>query len=189
MCGTFGFELDLSTASASDRVIFQKQCEFYRQIHHVIRFGDIYRLWDPFKRALASWMYVTRDKSEAVVFAFSFNSDHWSDLVPRLILQGLEEQADYELIEPLPNNVTQSTGNLMIIEAPVPVFQLGVPSITLSGKVLMTAGLPVKFYTLDDSVVYTLRRKPTPRREEVFCMRAAFVKMKEATESRMSNQQ
>ncbi|RYG61559.1 hypothetical protein EON64_18495 [archaeon] len=63
-------------------------------------------------------MYVSRDKREAVVFAFSFNSDHWSDLVPRLILQGLEAQADYELLEPLPNNVTQSTGTLMVIETP-----------------------------------------------------------------------
>ncbi|RYG61560.1 alpha-galactosidase, partial [archaeon] len=49
MCGSFGFELDLSTASASDRATFQKQCDFYRQIHHVVRFGEIYRLWDPFK--------------------------------------------------------------------------------------------------------------------------------------------
>ncbi|RYG60162.1 hypothetical protein EON64_19515 [archaeon] len=33
--------------------------------------------------SLAAWMYVSRDKSEAVVFVFSVNSDHWSNLVPR----------------------------------------------------------------------------------------------------------
>jgi hypothetical protein len=61
-------------------------------------------------------MYVSRDKSQAVVFAFSLNSDHWSNLVPRLLLQGLLPDAEYEVSEPQPNNVTQGTGNLMIIE-------------------------------------------------------------------------
>jgi hypothetical protein len=37
-------------------------------------------------------------------------------LLIRLPLQGLEAEAEYELVEPLPNNVTQSTGTLMIIE-------------------------------------------------------------------------
>jgi hypothetical protein len=61
-------------------------------------------------------MYVSRDKSQAVVFAFSLNSDHWSNLVPRLLLQGLLPDAEYEVSEPLPNNITQASGNLMIIE-------------------------------------------------------------------------
>lgn len=61
-------------------------------------------------------MYVSRDKSQAVVFAFSVNSDHWSNLVPRLHLQGLDKDAEYEVTEPVPNNITQASGNLMIIE-------------------------------------------------------------------------
>ncbi|RYG61558.1 hypothetical protein EON64_18490 [archaeon] len=71
----------------------------------------------------------------------------------------------------------------------VPVFQLGVPSITLSGQVLMTAGLPVKFYTLDDSVVYVLKRKSRTRRDEVRGMREAFAKMKEVATCRQQNGQ
>ena len=39
----------------------------YKQYAHVINWGDIYRLWDPFKVSLASWMYVARDKASAVV--------------------------------------------------------------------------------------------------------------------------
>jgi hypothetical protein len=65
---------------------------------------------------LAAWMYVSRDKSQAVVFAFSLNSDHWSNLVPRLQLQGLLPEAEYEVSEPVPNNITQASGSLMIIE-------------------------------------------------------------------------
>jgi hypothetical protein len=61
-------------------------------------------------------MYVTTDKDSAVAFAFSVNSDHWSNIVPRLLLKGLDPNADYEISEPAPNNVTQSTGTLMVIE-------------------------------------------------------------------------
>jgi hypothetical protein len=38
------------------------------------------------------------------------------------------------------------------------VYQLGVNSVCFTGEILMNAGLPVKFYTLDDSVVFTLTR-------------------------------
>lgn len=89
-------------------------------------------------------MYVTRDKSQAVVFAFSINSDHWSNLVPRLHLKGLQPEAEYEVVEPLPNNITQQKGNAKIIETEVPVYQLGVNNVCLTGEMLMKAGLPSK---------------------------------------------
>lgn len=61
-------------------------------------------------------MYVSRDKKEAVVLGFSVNSDHWSNLVPRLPLQGLDPNADYAITEPYPNNMMQSEGTFMMIE-------------------------------------------------------------------------
>jgi hypothetical protein len=61
-------------------------------------------------------MYVSRDKSDAVVFAFSTNSDHWSNLVPRLCLQGLLPSVEYEVTEPAPNDIAQASGTYMIIE-------------------------------------------------------------------------
>lgn len=59
---------------------------------------------------------MSRDKSQAIVFVFSLNSDHWNNLVPRLYLQGLLADAEYEVSEPFPNDITQSTGNYMVIE-------------------------------------------------------------------------
>ena len=126
--------------------------------HFSFRNGDLFRLWSPFQVKLAAWMYVSRDKLRSVVFAFSMNSDHWSNLVPRLLLQGLLPDEVYEITEPIPNNMAQSTGNLRITELEVPVYQLGYNSVRLSGEILMSAGLPVKFYTLDDSVMFYLKR-------------------------------
>lgn len=159
MCGTFGYELDLSLASDKDKAIFRQQIDFYRLISPIVRWGDLFRLWNPFKMALAAWMYVSRDKTKAVVFVFSANSDHWSNLVPRLLLQGLSPDAEYEVQEPYPNNLTQAAGNMMLIESSGPVYQLGVASAVMTGQILMKAGLPIKFYTLDDSAVFVLTQR------------------------------
>jgi alpha-galactosidase len=57
MCGTFGFELDIGKASDKDLAAFKTQVELYKLINPVIRWGDMYRLWDPFKVniAYAAW--------------------------------------------------------------------------------------------------------------------------------------
>jgi alpha-galactosidase len=49
MCGTFGYELDISTATPSDVQNYETHISLFRQVSPVIRFGDLYRLWDPFK--------------------------------------------------------------------------------------------------------------------------------------------
>jgi hypothetical protein len=105
-------------------------------------------------------MYVSRDQTEAVVLAFSMGSDHWSNVVPRLVLAGLQLDWEYVVSEPMPNNLAQQSGNLMIIETEVPVYQLGYPTVALTGSMLMNAGLPIKFYTLDDSVLFTVKKTP-----------------------------
>ncbi len=38
-------------------------------------------------------------------------------LIYRLLLRGLQPDAEYEITEPLPNNVIQNIGNLMIVES------------------------------------------------------------------------
>mmetsp|Transcript_26804 Transcript_26804/g.29229 ORF Transcript_26804/g.29229 Transcript_26804/m.29229 type:complete len:160 (+) Transcript_26804:527-1006(+) len=158
MSGSFGYELDISSCSANDLLKFQKQIDFFKQIAPIVRWGDLYRLWDPFKASLAAWMYVSRDKSEAIAFAYSTNADHWNNIVPRLPLMGLIAEAEYEVVEPAPNDIMQVAGTYMMIETEVPVYQLGVSSVVLTGEILMSAGLPVRFYTSDDSVVYYLKR-------------------------------
>jgi hypothetical protein len=43
------------------------------------------------------------------------------------------------------------------METPQPLYQLGHPAVFLTGEILMQAGLPIKFYTLDDSLLFHLR--------------------------------
>ena len=62
MCGTFGFELDISTATPKDLAEFRKHIELYRQIAPVVRWGDLYRLWDPFKVSYIVILFVLQVK-------------------------------------------------------------------------------------------------------------------------------
>lgn len=78
-----------------------------------------------------------------------------------MALQGLIPDAIYEVGEPLPNNVCQnSVGGFQIIESEFPLYQLGFSTVRLTGDILMSAGLPIKFYTLDDSLMFTLIKVP-----------------------------
>jgi alpha-galactosidase len=49
MCGTFGYELDISIANAFERLAYQRHIELFKELSPIIRWGDFYRLWDPFK--------------------------------------------------------------------------------------------------------------------------------------------
>jgi alpha-galactosidase len=48
MCGTFGYELDLSVCTPSELAKMPKQIECYYKIAPIVRWGDLYRLWSPF---------------------------------------------------------------------------------------------------------------------------------------------
>ena len=156
MSASYGYELDLHQCTSVELNLFQECSYKYLNLAPIIRDGDFYRLWDPFKSSFCAWMYVSRDCLRAVCFAFSLNSDHWSNLVPRLILHGLQSDAEYTITEPFPNNLEQQAGNFKIVESDVNQYQLGQEFTKLRGSHLMMAGLPVKFYTLDDSVMFVL---------------------------------
>jgi alpha-galactosidase len=49
MCGTFGYELDMSGSSSNDYLKFKKHIDFFKSIAPIVWWGDLYRLWDPFK--------------------------------------------------------------------------------------------------------------------------------------------
>ena len=66
MAGVFGYELDLNNLSDREREETRRQVEEYKARRHIVMEGDLYRLVLP-EGDIASWMYVTPDKSEALV--------------------------------------------------------------------------------------------------------------------------
>jgi alpha-galactosidase len=98
MGGAFGYELDLGKLSDDDKEAARKHVAIYREVQRTIHFGDLYRLESPFTSNWPAWMYVSKDRAEAVVFAFQKIADV-AVTRPRLRLRGLDEGARYEVRE------------------------------------------------------------------------------------------
>ncbi|MCX7709987.1 MAG: alpha-galactosidase [Clostridia bacterium] len=96
MSGTFGYELDLTKMSDEEKRIVKKQIEMYKEIRHLIQFGDFYRLLNPFESNEAAWIFVSEDKTEAFAAYFSVLAIPNPPL-KRLRLDGLDPEKDYRV--------------------------------------------------------------------------------------------
>lgn len=97
-CGTFGYELDLTKFTEEEKEIAKEQVAFYKENRRLIQFGDFYRLLSPFEGNEAAWMIVSEDRSEAIVSYFHVLAQPNCGF-RSVRLQGLEANADYELLE------------------------------------------------------------------------------------------
>jgi len=70
MSGNFGYELDLTKFSNEEKEIVKAQVAHYKEIRHIVQYGEFYRILSPFESDETSWIYVTQDKTEAAMFYF-----------------------------------------------------------------------------------------------------------------------
>lgn len=70
MSGNFGYELDLTKFSDEEKEIVKAQVAHYKEIRHIIQYGEFYRILSPFDGNETAWIYVTENKREAVAFYF-----------------------------------------------------------------------------------------------------------------------
>ncbi len=102
MAGNMGLGSDLSKWGETEKSLAKKMVARYKQVRRTIQLGDQYRLWNPFQEDRMAVEFVSRDSSEAVVFAFQTlettkmagASSHGN---PRLVLHGLDSQAVYRV--------------------------------------------------------------------------------------------
>ena len=67
MAGTFGYEMNPALLSSEEKEEIRTQLATYRRHQELIREGDYYRLSDPFKEDVVTWMSVAKDQSQALV--------------------------------------------------------------------------------------------------------------------------
>lgn len=94
MGGNMGYEFDITKSSQDELNEIKEQVACYKEIRHIVQFGDMYRLINPFEGNEAAWMFVTEDKKEAAVFHFRKLAECDSKL-KLLKLRGLDANSRY----------------------------------------------------------------------------------------------
>jgi alpha-galactosidase len=96
MSGNFGYELDMTKLTAEEKEQVKLQVELYKEHRGLIQQGDLFRLKSPFEGNETAWMFVSADKSEAIVFYFQVLAEPNAPL-RRLKLQGLSAELNYRI--------------------------------------------------------------------------------------------
>ncbi len=94
MTGAFGYTMDLAKVSDDDCAAIVKQVSVFKHLRPLLASGRLYRLRSPFDGHDGSWMVVSEDKTQAVVFYFRFQAMPNAPL-DRLRLAGLDTRTQY----------------------------------------------------------------------------------------------
>ncbi|WP_078410212.1 alpha-galactosidase [Priestia abyssalis] len=70
MSGNLGYELDLTKLTDEEKETVKQQVAKYKEMRQLIQFGDFYRLLSPFEGNETAWLFVNKEKTEAIVFYF-----------------------------------------------------------------------------------------------------------------------
>ncbi|MDR1687488.1 MAG: alpha-galactosidase [Clostridiales bacterium] len=96
LAGTFGYELDVTKLSESDKAEIPKQIEAYHKYNELVRGGDYYRVASYSENKMYDcYMCVAKDKSEALVTFVNVLARPGGGKV-RIKLKGLDENSMYQ---------------------------------------------------------------------------------------------
>ncbi len=144
MSGRLGFELHPKGMTPEELVFAKQAVEDYKRIRPVVQQGDLYRLVSPLENSYASLMYVSEDKTRAVLFVYGLNRAILSDYTTPIQLQGLDSTRSYKITELNRGKAEHSKVNGALV----------------SGAALQTMGIPVKLDPEYDSAVFELVALP-----------------------------
>ncbi|HEU5100001.1 MAG TPA: alpha-galactosidase, partial [Roseiflexaceae bacterium] len=96
MCGSLGIGGHLIHWGAEGRAEAARWIARYKEIREIVQFGDMYRLRSPQSHPYSAVQYLSKDRSEGVLFAFCTHLPPPAQLPP-LYLRGLDPEARYEV--------------------------------------------------------------------------------------------
>ena len=92
MQGSLGVGGNLTKYSKEDLEIGKKNVTLYKEIRHLVQFGDLYRILDAKKDEILCNLYVSEDKNEAVLFLASAGTSFMKKEVP-VLFEGLDRKS------------------------------------------------------------------------------------------------
>jgi alpha-galactosidase len=97
MAANFGFEIDASKLTEQERELIKANIALYKEIRPIIQFGKFYRILSPFEGNETAWIYVSHDKSKAVLFYFRKTAGAHEPF-KIMKLKGLDPKKNYSLV-------------------------------------------------------------------------------------------
>ncbi|MBQ6199143.1 MAG: alpha-galactosidase [Bacteroidales bacterium] len=97
--GRLGMELQPKNLTADERALADRCIKSYKGFRDVVFTGDLYRLSSPYDTDYYAFMYVSEDKSRAVVFEFCLRYQNRATGGHLLKLQGLDPSRKYLVTE------------------------------------------------------------------------------------------
>lgn len=121
MSGRLGLEMQPRDMNDDDKAVCRQAISDYKTIRPIVQFGDLYRLQSPYdKKGVASLMYVTPEKDDAVFFWWKLDTFMGQQL-PRIPMAGLNPDKNYRVQElnridnePLPYEGKTFTGRYLM---------------------------------------------------------------------------
>lgn len=96
MCGTFGYEMDLSKVSDTELTQMSEQVRLYKEVQSLIFEGDYYRLNIPREGTFSACQFVSKNKKESLVIVVNTCAST-NGIIPHLALRGLDSKIRYEV--------------------------------------------------------------------------------------------
>ena len=138
--GRLGMELQPKQMTDAEKEFARRAIASYKEYRDIVMQGDLYRIGTPYDESgCYGVLYVAKDKRQAVLFAYSLRYQGRS-LIPKFRLDGLDPKAGYAVRE---------------LNVDKPRFWFD--GKTLSGELLMNAGINPHLSKIYDSAVFILK--------------------------------
>lgn len=146
MMGKMGYDIVVSKLNVSDLQFSQDAVKTYKSIQDVVWHGDMYRLVSPWEGEIASAVFVSPDKSRAVMFNYIVSKRFFSQAITKNPIRfvGLDPNKKYKITE---RNLYPNTTTTLK------------PDAVFSGNYLMTVGFNPDLTDRRISVVLELTMK------------------------------
>ncbi|MDR2674997.1 MAG: alpha-galactosidase [Opitutaceae bacterium] len=100
MSGRLGMELQPKDIAGADLEFARRAIQNYKRIRPVVQLGDLYRLCSPYdEKGRAALAYVSKDRKEAVLFAYNLYHFHARGFTFDVKLKGLDPAKTYTVSE------------------------------------------------------------------------------------------
>lgn len=134
--GLLGYELDLTRCTPFEKKVIKKQVEFYKQHRHLLQFGKLHRIVNPFQTNQCVWMVTSQKNDEAMVGVYQKMAKP-NGPCEKIAVRGLDSRHRYRIVNRPQYFNIRTFGELVRYAMPIRLDANGALFNFLSNRYLM----------------------------------------------------